>query len=90
MRNDISEASTVADPAETEKRRRGRPRKNGALSGAQRQARFRKSRQPVDLGVRMTATVADLAAEFDLTQSDVVRRLVRFALCNRNWRQTGF
>lgn len=72
------------------KRGRGRPKKSGSLTVADRQARFRASRLPVDLGERMTATIAALSAEFDLTQSDVVRRLVRFALCNRNWRQTGF
>lgn len=71
-------------------KRRGRVPSGQALSSKERQAKFRKARASVALGERMTATVASLAEQFDMTQSDVTAALVRFALCNRNWRKTGF
>lgn len=74
----------------TKKRPRGRPPKPDALTNSQRQARYRKRRLPMAVGERMTETVQTLAKDFDLTTSEVTAHLVRFALCNRNWKQTGF
>lgn len=68
---------------------RGRPKADG-MSGAERQAKFRAERVQVKLGEKMAGTVRALAGEFDLSESEVVEHLVRFALCNRNWRNTGF
>lgn len=41
-------------------------------------------------GEQIAATIKRLADEFDLTQAEVTRELLRFALCNRNWQETGF
>lgn len=64
----------------------GRPRDPNAKTAAQRQSAFR-ARQ---LGETMEATVQRLASQFDLPIVEVKRHLIRFALCNRNWAQTGF
>lgn len=68
----------------------GRPKKAGALSNAERQRRHRAKCTKVETGERMAATISRLAAQFDLTESEVTRHLIRFALCNRNWTETGF
>lgn len=71
-------------------RRPGRPPSPTALTGAQRQAKFRKKAIVVDTGDSIKATVKRLAESFDLPVSHVTRELLRFALCNRIWDQTGF
>lgn len=68
------------------KRPVGRPRKPGALTGAQRQASFRLKAS----SERMEVTIKRLSDQFDLPVSHIKRELIRFALCNRNWAQTGF
>lgn len=60
------------------------------LTNAERQARHRAKHIKLESGSRMAATIADLAREFDLTKEEVTQHLLRFALRNRNWRQTGF
>jgi hypothetical protein len=65
---------------------RGRPPTGHALNNAERQRLYRQ-RQTSE---RMEATIRELAEQFDLSITEVKRRLVRFALCNRNWKQTGF
>jgi len=75
---------------DTVQKRRGRPPKAITLSSKERQAKYRKSRVLLDVGGRMAATVASLAKDFDKTESEVTAELIRFALCNKNWRQTGF
>lgn len=69
---------------------RGRPVKACSLTAAQRQAKFRAARVSVELGETMADTVRRYASEFDLTESQVMRELIRFALTNRNWSQEGF
>lgn len=69
---------------------RGRPKKPDAMTNAQRQAKFRASRAAVQVGDTMSETIKRLAGQFDLTEQEVTRELLRFALCNRNWGQTGF
>lgn len=71
-------------------KRRGRPCTGKAMTGAERQRKHRERHTQVDTGERMTATIKQLADEFDLTSDQVTRELIRFALCNRNWMQTGF
>lgn len=71
-------------------KKRGRPKKDDSLTNAERQARWRAKRKTVETGERMAATITRLAHEFDLTEDEVTRHLLRFALCNRNWMQTGF
>lgn len=72
------------------KRPVGRPRKPDALTNAERQTSWRQRHQLVETGETMTATIARLAKQFDLSKAAVTRELIRFALCNRNWAQTGF
>lgn len=71
-------------------KKRGRPATGTAMSPAERQRKYRQSHKPIDLGERMGETVRKLAEEFDLSINEVARELIRFALCNRNWKQTGF
>lgn len=68
----------------------GRPCTGTAMTNAQRQQKFRKTHKSVDVGERINATISKLAKDFDLTEDQVTRELLRFALCNRNWNQTGF
>lgn len=71
-------------------KRRGRPPKADSMTNAQRQAKFRASRLLVPMGETMTATIARFAKDFDMTETEITRELIRFALTNRNWSQTGF
>lgn len=68
----------------------GRPRSPDAMTNAQRQAAYRKRHKSVDVGESMTATIKRFAKHFDMTEDQITRELIRFALCNRNWIQTGF
>jgi len=70
--------------------KRGRRATGRAMTGAQRQANFRKSRALVPVGDRIGETIKRLAQEFELSEGVVTRELLRFALCNKNWSQTGF
>lgn len=67
-----------------------KPKGERPLTNAERQAAFRAKRVALETGERMAGTIANLAAEFDLTKDEVIQHLLRFALCNRNWKQTGF
>jgi len=60
------------------------------MTNAERQAKFRAKHITLESGSRMATTIANLANEFDLSKEEVIQHLLRFALCNRNWRQTGF
>ena len=67
-----------------------KPKGERPMTNAERQAAFRAKRVALETGERMANTIANLAAEFDLTKDEVIQHLLRFALCNRNWKQTGF
>lgn len=67
-----------------------KPKGDRPMTTAQRQAVFRKKRILLDTGSQMATTINDLANEFDLTKDEVMQHLLRFALRNRNWKQTGF
>lgn len=67
-----------------------KPKGERPLTNAERQAAFRAKRIAMEAGERMTNTINELAREFDLTRDEVIKHLLRFALCNRNWKQTGF
>lgn len=71
-------------------KKRGRPKKDDAKSNAERQAEWRKKHVQIRTGERMSDTISRLASEFDLSIDEVTAHLLRFALCNRNWKQTGF
>lgn len=83
-------ALAMPDLFPQKKENRGRPKKEGALTNAQRQAKYRAARVGVAVGDTMPGTIKALSAEFDMTPAEVTKRLLQFALCNRNWRQTGF
>lgn len=70
--------------------KRGRPASSSSMTNAERQRKFRREHNVIKASEKMTATIRDLASEFDLTEAQVTAELLRFALCNRNWRQTGF
>lgn len=69
---------------------RGRKPSGCALTGAQRQAKFRNARKLIETGEQIASTIRALADQFDLSESQVTRELLRFALCNKNWKQAGF
>lgn len=71
-------------------KRRGRPRSGRAMSNRERQRIYRQRHESFDLGDSIGATVSRFARDFDLPKDEVIRHLLRFALCNRNWEQTGF
>jgi hypothetical protein len=60
------------------------------LTNAERQAAFRRRHVSAEAGETMTATIRRFADQFDLPVSVITRELIRYALCNRNWSQTGF
>lgn len=70
--------------------KRGRPCSPDSMSNAERQRRYRARHKSIDTGEKIAATISRFAKEFDLTEDQVTRELLRFALCNRNWNQTGF
>lgn len=72
-----------------EQRKRGRPRKPDATTNAQRVAAYKAQRIYIKLGP-MAETVRKMADHFEISFDDAMRSLVQYALCNRNWWQTGF
>ena len=70
--------------------KRGRPCSGKAMTAAERQRKYRKTHKAVNAGEKITATITRFAKEFDLSEDQITRELLRFALCNRNWSQTGF
>lgn len=68
----------------------GRPKKADSLTNAERQRRYRAQHTKVKTGGTITATIERLAKEFDLPIQAIVRELLRFALCNKNWHLDGF
>jgi hypothetical protein len=71
-------------------RRVGRSRSEFSMSNIERQKKYRQCRKLMNIGERMNSTITRLAQDFDLTEDTVIRELIKFALCNRNWNQTGF
>lgn len=67
-----------------------KPKGERPMSPAERQRAFRNARLHVNLGETMSNTVRRLAENFDITIDEVMQHLTRFALCNRNWDETGF
>lgn len=88
--NDRAAALTMELPGIPKAVKRGRPCKEGTLSNAERQRKFRAERKTVKTGEKIAATIKRFADEFDLTEDQITRELLRFALCNRNWANTGF
>lgn len=87
-KKNLAEQLTMTLPGVPAKR--GRPVTGTVLTNAERQRRWREKRATVVTGDRIAATIKRFAKEFDLTEDQVTRELLRFALCNRNWSRTGF
>lgn len=84
----LAEQLTMTLPGVAPKR--GRRATGNAMTVAERQRRFRQRHKTIETGDRIGATIKRLADQFDLSELVVTRELLRFALCNRNWNQTGF
>lgn len=67
-----------------------KPKGEKPMTTAERQAAFRNQRIMLNTGNKIAQTIDELAKHFDLSKDEVIRHLLRFALCNRNWKQTGF
>ena len=67
----------------------GRPRKYA--SAAERQAAYRNRYELVEARVikETGATLTSIAAELDVSRSELVNSLINFALLNRDWRKLG-
>jgi hypothetical protein len=87
---DQSAAMTDELPGIPVAKKRGRPKSEDSMTNAERQAKYRKARKLMKTGDRISATITRFAREFDVSEDHVTRALLRFALCNRNWSQTGF
>ena len=85
-----SAALTAELPGMPRAVKRGRPKSDASMSNAERQRKWRAGRKLVATGDQIAATISRFARDFDLTEDQVTRELIRFALCNRNWNQTGF
>lgn len=70
--------------------KRGRPKSATAKSNAERQAAYRARHLPMDLGPSIPNTIRALTKQFDISEAEVTKSLLRFALRNRNWKQIGF
>ncbi len=70
--------------------KRGRLSTGKAMTAAQRQAKYRREHAEDRENDRIENTIRSLAEDFDLNIAQVRRELLRFALCNRNWRRAGF
>jgi hypothetical protein len=70
--------------------KRGRPASDKSMTNAERQRRYQKNHTVIKSTDRINGTIKAMASEFDLPLSYVTKALLQFALCNRNWRQTGF
>lgn len=68
----------------------GRPFSGRAMTNAQRQQIYRARHLQIKTSEQVHATVKRLSDQFDLSPAYIVHELVRFALCNKNWTQTGF
>lgn len=84
----IAGRATLELPGVTHRGRK--PKGERPMTNAERQKEFRERRIAIESGNRMATTINDLATEFDISKDEVIRHLLRFALCNRNWKQTGF
>ena len=71
------------------KRTPGRPHSDTSMSNAERQKKYRKCHRAIKTGDQIATTITRLAQQFDMTEQEVTRELLRFALCNKNWTAQG-
>jgi hypothetical protein len=69
--------------------KRGRPAKYA--NAAERQAAFRARNAVKTFAIdgKVAPTIERLASQFDMTQTEALNHLLKFALANRNWTQAG-
>jgi hypothetical protein len=70
-------------------KRKGRPATHA--SAAARKAAYRANKARIDFTDKpaIAATIDEIAAALDCSKNELMQSLVRFALANRNWTQTG-
>lgn len=90
MRKTVNKAAALALTLPCIPAPRGRPHKVDALSNAERQRRFRARHTYVETGERIGSTIKKLSDQFGIDELTITRELLRFALCNKNWSQSGF
>ena len=69
--------------------RKGRPAKH--ISAAARKAAYRAEKARVDFTDKpeIIAKLRETAAQLDCSVNELLQSMVRFAECNRNWKQVG-
>jgi len=70
-------------------KKRGRPAKHADAAARQRAYREANNVKTLRLDGKLAPTIAELAAQFDTTETHVVNNMLRFALANYNWKQCG-
>jgi predicted transcriptional regulator len=77
---------TTNTPAPVKK---GRPAKYANAAERQRAYRAANAVKTVRLTGKVPGSVAELAEYFDMSQSEVLNQLLKFALTNRDWKSQG-
>jgi len=84
-----TEAAFVGPLPQAAKGKRGRPAKHADAAARQRAYREANNVKTLRLDGKLAPTIAELAAQFDTTETHVVNNMLRFALANYNWKQCG-
>ncbi len=67
----------------------GRPAKHASAAERQKAYRAANKVKTVRLDGKLAPTIAKLAEQFETTETHVINNMLRFALVNKNWTQTG-
>jgi len=67
----------------------GRPAKHTDAAARQKAWRAANKVKTVRLDGKLAPTIAKLAEQFETTETHVINNMLRFALVNKNWTQTG-
>lgn len=74
---------------ETPAKKRGRPAKYASAAERQRAYRERNTVKTFAIDGKVAPTIAALADQFEIDQTEVLNHLLKFALANRNWSTQG-
>lgn len=85
----MSAAFRVGDGCTGNEKRKGR--KPVHASAAARKAAYRAEKARVDFTdkLEIIAKLRETAAQLDCSVNELLQSMVRFAECNRNWKQVG-
>jgi hypothetical protein len=81
--------SLLDTAAITETKKAGRPAKHADAAARQRAYRAANAVKSIRLDGKLAPTIAKLAEQFETTETHVINNMLRFALVNKNWTQTG-